>query len=155
MIEKVFFVCLLLLAPLFFYNLGGYSLVDFDEAWYGEIARNILVSANPVILSFNGKPYFDHPPLGFVLMAVSQLIFGVNEFAVRFPAAAAGFGSLVLTYLVGRRLFSSVVGLGSMLVLASSVWFILRSRQGDLDTILTFFYLLTIYFAIKVKDSYN
>lgn len=155
MIGKITLLALFFLAPLFFYNLGGYSLVDFDEAWYGEVARNILVWADPFILSFNGKPYLDHPPLGFILMAVSQFILGSNEFAVRFPSALCGFGSLVLTFLIGRRLFFGVVGLGSMLVLASSVWFILRSRQGDLDTILLFFYLATIYFALLVKKNSN
>lgn len=155
MIEKIAIFVLVLLAPLFFYNLGGYSLVDFDEAWYGEISRRIIVSGNPLILTFNDKPYLDHPPLGFILMAISQLIFGSNEFGVRFPSALCGFGSLVLTYLVGRSLANNVVGLSSMLVMASSVWFILRSRQGDLDTILLFFYLLTIYFALQVKKNSN
>ena len=150
--DRLAYICLILLAPLFFYNLGGWSLVDFDEAWYGEIARNILTSGNPFVLSFNAKPYFDHPPLGFIFMATSQMIFGSNEFAVRLPSALCGFGSLILTYLVGKRLFSKFIGLGAMLVLASSVWFILRSRQGDLDSIQLFFYLLTIYLALKMKE---
>ena len=145
----------LLLSPLFFYNLSGYTLVDFDEAWYGEIARNILTWRNPFVLSFNEVPYTDHPPLGFILIAISELIFGVNEFAVRFPSALCGFGSLILTFLIGKKLFSRVIGLGAMFILASSVWFILRSRQGDLDTILLFFYLLTLYLALKVKENYN
>ncbi|MBI3443621.1 glycosyltransferase family 39 protein [Candidatus Woesebacteria bacterium] len=153
--EKITIFILILLAPLFFYNLGGYSLVDFDEAWYGEISRNILAGGNPFILTFNDKSYLDHPPLGFILMAASQLLFGSNEFGVRFPSALLGFGSVILTYLVARTLFGNVVGMSSMLVLTSSVWFILRSRQGDLDTILLFFYLLTIYLALQVKKNTN
>lgn len=151
------FVCLLLLffAPLFFRNIGSYSLEDFDEAWYGEIGRNITISGNPLLLTFNGSPYTDHPPLGFNLIAVSILLFQATEFAVRFPSALAGFLSLFLIYLTGKNLFNRKVGFISSLVLGSCVWFIFRARSGNLDTILVFFYILTFYLAVKTKRNPN
>lgn len=139
--------------PLFFYNLGAYSLVDFDEAWYAEISRNILKHRQPFLLSFNGFPYTDHPPLGFILIAMSFLTFGVNEFAARFPSALLGFLSVLILYFTGRNLFNRAVGLGAGLMLLSSVWFILRARSGNLDSIFLFFYLLTFYFAIKLINN--
>jgi len=145
----------LVFLPLFFYNLGGTSLVDFDEAWYAEIARNILVTHQPFLLSFNGTPYLDHPPLGFILMALSFLVFGVTEFAARFPSALLGFGSTVTLYFIGKNLFNRTVGVGAGLMLLSSVWFIFRSRSGNLDTVFLFFYLFTFYLALKVKNSKN
>src|SRR3989344_5952507 len=145
----------LIIVPLFFYNLGSTSLVDFDEAWYAEIARNILVNRQPFLLSFNGSPYLDHPPLGFILIAISFLIFGINEFAARFPSALFGFSSVILLYFIGKNLFNRIVGIGAGLMLLSSVWFIFRSRSGNLDTVFLFFYLLTFYSALKVKNSKN
>jgi len=144
-----------LFLPLFFYNLGSYSLVDFDEAWYAEIARNILVSRQPFLLSFNGSPYVDHPPLGFILIAISFLIFGINEFAARFPSALLAFLSVILLYFIGKNLFNRTIGIGAGLMLLSSVWFIFRSRSGNLDTIFLFFYLLTFYSALKLKNKEN
>lgn len=144
---------LFILSPLFFYNLGASSLVDFDEGWYAEIARNIIKNKDLFLLTFNQQPYFDHPPLGFQLMALSFLAFGVTEFAARFPSALLGFGSVVLTYLIGKNLFSKTVGLGASFILMSSVWFIIRARSRDLDTIFLFFYLLTFYAAIKSKNN--
>src|SRR3989337_4099491 len=90
------FIFLGLFSPLFFYNLGGFSLIDFDEAWYGEIARNIIKNHQPFLLTFNGQPYQDHPPFGFILIAFSFLIFGINEFSARFPSAVLGFGSTLV-----------------------------------------------------------
>lgn len=150
-------ICLFLslFLPLFFYNLGGYSLEDFDEAWYGEIARNILINRNPLVLTFNGSSYLDHPPLGFLLMAISIFLFDANEFAVRFPSALLGFLSVILIYFIGKNLFSRKAGLVSALGLVSCIWFIFRARSGNLDTILTFFYLLTFYFAVKLKQNLN
>src|SRR3989338_4441687 len=145
----------LLFSPLFFYNLGGTSLVDFDEAWYAEIARNVLVNHQPFLLIFNGLPYIDHPPLGFILIAISFLIFGINEFAARFPSALLGFGSVITLYFIGKNLFNRIIGVGVGLMLLSSVWFIFRSRSGNLDTVFLFFYLLSFYAALKVKNSKN
>src|SRR3990167_2932792 len=110
---------LLLLTPLYFYNLGGSSLIDFDEAWYAEIARNIIVRSDPFVLLFNGERYLDHPPTGFVLMAGSFTIFGLNEFAARLPSAILGFGTLIIVYLIGKRLFNAYVGLSASFILSS------------------------------------
>src|SRR3990167_4817101 len=61
---------------IFFYNLAGTSLIDFDEAWYAEIARNILKNKQPLILSFNESYYSDHPPLAFILkLKISGCLF--------------------------------------------------------------------------------
>lgn len=149
------FLFLLIFSPLFFYNINGYSLEDFDEAWYGEIARNIVISRNPLLLEFNGKPFYDHPPVGYILMAMSIKVFGANEFGVRFPSSALGFFSIVLIYFIGKNLFDRRVGIAASLILVSCVWFILRVRSGNLDSILVFFYLLTFYFTVKLKVSKN
>jgi len=139
--------------PLFLFNLKGFSLVDFDEAWYASIANSILLTKNPILLMFNGSVYQDHPFVGFNLMAVSMAIFGVNEFGARFPSAILGFGSVVLLYLIGKNLFNKSIGIMSSLVLVSCVWFVFRSRAADLDTILLFFYLFTFYSSLKATKN--
>ena len=140
-----------LFLPLFLYNLGSYSLVDFDEAWFAEVALNILKRGNPLVLTFNGLSFNEHPPLGFILMAISFVLFGVNEFAARLPEALSAFFSLLLLYFIGKELFNRAIGLGASLILASTVWFVLRARSGNLDAVFLMFYLLTFYIAIKLK----
>jgi len=150
------FGCLLLLILagwLFFNHLGQTPLRSWDEAWYAEISRNILKKNHWFLLEWNGLPYYDHPPLGFWLMAVSFKIFGISEFAARLPSALAGFGSIILIYLIGRKLFSESAGLGAGIILTTSPWFWLRAREGNLDIILTFFILLTFFQAIKAKTD--
>lgn len=142
-----------LFLPLFLYNLGAFSLIDFDEAWFAEVARQILVTKNPLVLHFNDAAFNEHPPLGFVLMAISFLIFGINEFAARLPEALLGFGSIMVTYLIGKNLFNRTVGISASLVLVSCVWFVLRARSADLDTIFLFFFLTTFYTAIKSQKN--
>ncbi len=53
--------------------------------------------------------YFDHPPAIGYLIKFSTLIFGNNEFAVRFPAILCFFITSYLVYRVARSLFGERV----------------------------------------------
>jgi 4-amino-4-deoxy-L-arabinose transferase-like glycosyltransferase len=141
------------LSPLYFYKLGQSSLVSWDEAWYGAIARNILNSGNLLIMSWNGAVYSDHPPAGFWIIALSESIFGMDEFGVRAGSAIFGLAGLLITYLLGRELFSKTAGFASALALSSTYWYISRSRSGNLDIFLTVFFVLTIYLAVKSSKN--
>lgn len=143
-------ICALLL--LFTYRLGWTSLESFDEAWYGDIARNLIASGNPFALSFNGQPFTDHPPLGFILMSVPMRVLGVSEFSVRLLSAAMGVGTLLLVYLIGKRLGSPVIGVSAAAILFSSLWFMLRSRSGNLDIPFMFWEVLVAYAVIGQKQ---
>lgn len=150
LIDRYVLVLFILLLPLFFYHLGSYSLVDFDEAWFAEVAINILRHKNPLVLTFNSEVFNEHPPFGFVLMALSMTILGPTEFAVRFFAALCGLFSVVTLYFIGKRLWNPSIGISAASVLVSCVWFIFRSRSGNLDTIFLFLYLLSFYLALYI-----
>lgn len=139
--------------PLFFYKLGQSSLDNWDEAWYGEIAKNLLHSGDLFNLAFNGAAYFDHPPAGFWLMALTYKIFGINEFWTRFPSAVAGFICIIVLYFLGKELFNRIVGFASAVALSSAIWFIYRARSGNLDVFLTMFFVLTFYLAFKAVKN--
>lgn len=141
------------LSLLFFYNLSGHSLVDFDEAWYASVSANILKTKNPIALTFNGSAFYEHPPLGFNIIALSIAIFGNNELGARLPSAFSALGSIIVLYLTGKELFNKYVGLAAVLFLTSSVWFVYRARTGDLDSLFLFFYLLTFFCAVKTIQN--
>lgn len=128
-------------------------MVSWDEAWYAEIARNIVQSGDLLNLSWSGQPYFDHPPAGFWLIALAFKLFGVSEFTARLMPALAGLFSVLLIYLLGKELFGWVVGFASAIALPSSFWFLFRARSGNLDSFLVFFFLLTIFLAIKASQD--
>ncbi len=146
-------ILIVLILPLFFYKLGQTSLISWDEAWYAEVAKNIMESGDIINMTWNQQPYFDHPPTGYWLMAATYKLFGVNEFWTRFPSALSGIISIILLYLLGKKLFNPLVGLSSAVALSSAIWFIFRSRSGNLDIILTMFFLSTLYLAIKASEN--
>ncbi len=143
---------LLLIAVLlyiFFYYLSDAPLLSYDEAWYAEITRNMVITKNPLKLMFNGMVFTDHPPLGYILMSIPTMIFGSNEFSARFLSSLLGAGSIILIYLVGKKLNNKTTGITAALVLLSSMWFMFRARSGNLDVPFIFFETLTVYFFLQ------
>lgn len=138
---------------MFLPKLGGTPLKSWDEAWYAEISRNILRNNQWFLHQWNNLSYFDHPPLGFWLVALSFKIFGVSEMAARLPSALAGIGLILLIFIIGKKLFNEAVGFAAGLSLISFPWFWLRAREGNLDIILAFTVLLAIFFVLKAKEN--
>jgi dolichyl-phosphate-mannose--protein O-mannosyl transferase len=152
-LDLVLVFIILCLSPLFLYKLGQTSLVSWDEGWYAAIANNILKSGDFLRLTFNGRPFFDHPVAGFWWMAMSFKLLGVSNFSARFPSAVFGILTLIFVYFLGKELFNKWVGFASAIALVSAPWFIYRSRSGDLDIFLTFFFILSIWMAVKSLDQ--
>lgn len=153
LLDILLILLLLSFSPLFFYKLGQTSLISWDEAWYAQIAKNILSTGDLFTLIWNGKPFHDHPPVGYWIMALNYQLFGVNEFTTRLGSAVFGLICLVSTYFLGKELFNRTIGFASAVALCSSFWFLYRSRSGDLDIFLTTFFVLTLLFAVKASKN--
>ena len=93
-----------------------------------------------ILMHCNGKMYADKPPLFFWLIAFSSFVWqGFSSFSVRFPAALFGTFTVLLTFFLGRRLYSSRTGFLSALILATSAHFFYLSTRANIDATLTFF----------------
>ena len=67
-------------------SLALYPLMDTTEGRYGEMARKMAEMSDWITPWFDvGVPFWGKPPLSFWMSALGIKIFGVNEFAVRFP----------------------------------------------------------------------
>ncbi len=88
MIQKKFYkIAFVALALLRLVINAVLPLMDKTEARYAEIARLMYETGNWVTPQIDyGVPFWAKPPLSTWLSALSMHVFGVNEFAVRFPA---------------------------------------------------------------------
>jgi len=88
----------------------------------------------------NGRLYTDKPPLFFWAIAVSSFLWqGFSPFSVRFPSALFGTLTVLLTFFIGKKLYSSRMGFLSGLILATVYEFAYLSTRGNIDATLTFF----------------
>lgn len=107
-----------------------------DEAYYWMWGRHVSLS------------YFDHPPLGAWVQALSHAVFGTNHFALRLPTFVALAGVLGVFWQVAKRVGgddSRGVFLRSTLVFVASPLF------GIFGTVAIHDYLLV---ALAIGSGY-
>ncbi len=102
-------------------GLGRPALWEPDEGRYGEIAREMYLSADYVTPRDNYVRYFEKPPLVYWTEAAAISIFGVDEFAVRLPAAVFSAAQVVVTAAIAEVMFGAAVGLLAAWVVYSEV----------------------------------
>jgi 4-amino-4-deoxy-L-arabinose transferase-like glycosyltransferase len=129
----------LLAAIIYLPGLGRPALWEPDEGRYAEIAREMVVSGDYVTPRDDLELYFEKPPLVYWANAVSIKVFGVNEFAVRLPAALFSIGQVVVTAALAEVMLGATAGLFAALALSLSPLFFGFARFATLDPALAFF----------------
>jgi 4-amino-4-deoxy-L-arabinose transferase-like glycosyltransferase len=118
---------------LFFHQLGGIGLLGPDEPRYADIAREMYRSGDFVTPRLFGVPWFEKPALVYWGAAIAFGIFGVSEFAARFPSALGATACVLLTYYAGTRLWSRSTAFWAALILASSTGFFAFAHAASMD----------------------
>jgi 4-amino-4-deoxy-L-arabinose transferase-like glycosyltransferase len=134
-----------LCAVLFLPNLGGPSLWDIDEGNNSECSKEMLLSGNWVIPTFNYALRVDKPALLYWLQIAAYRSFGVNEFSARLPSALAALLTVLLAYEFGRRLFGATTALIGGAVLASATLFCAAAHFANPDALLNACTVLTLF----------
>lgn len=117
-------------------SLGSTSLWDIDEGLNAEAAREMYERGDYVVPQFNFKPRTAKPPLLYWLQAMAYRHFGVSEFSARLPSALAMALAALLTYRLGRRMFSPIAGLLAALILLSNVQSSILAHAATPDSVL-------------------
>ncbi len=139
------FLLLLLCFILFFLHLGARPLWDTDEGMHASTSKDMVLSGDWITPTFNGVNFYDKPVLHNWFVSLSFLIFGFTEFAARLPAAILGLGGVILTYLLGRKMFGPMAGFLSGAILVTNVEYTLLSRSVIHDISLAFFMTLALF----------
>lgn len=144
-------------------------LNKWDERFHALVAKNMM--AHPfmpmlrkdAILPFNygdwsGNHIWLHKqPFFLWQMAISLKIFGVNEFAVRFPGALMGAIQILFIYRIGKLVLNKQTGYLSALLFAGS-YFQLQQTSGligmDQNDIAFGFYTIASIWAL-IEFNYS
>ena len=113
--------------------LGRLHLFDWDEINFAEGAREMLVTGEYRGVQIGFQPFAEKPPLFMWVQAFSMRIFGVGEFAARFPNALVGIVTLVGIYFLGRQLYDRRFGLWWALAFGGSLLPNLYFHSGIID----------------------
>lgn len=140
------------LALLFFVPfLGAVHLFDWNEVHVAECTREMLVTGNFFCPQLNFQLFWETPPLFLWFQAISMKIFGIGEFAARFPNAICGLVTMLVVYRIGYRLHDR--GFGWLWVLAwlGSLLPHLYFRSGIVDPWYNLLIFISLYGFIEFR----
>jgi 4-amino-4-deoxy-L-arabinose transferase-like glycosyltransferase len=135
--------------PLILWHTGSISFLDPNEGLYGSIAREMAEGGDWVTPRFNGVRYLEKPPLLFWLSALTSLVLGPSEMAVRLWSALPALGSAILTWKIGHFIYGGRTGLLSAIILLSGVGFFRYARVAAPDLLLVFSITLSMFGLVK------
>jgi Dolichyl-phosphate-mannose-protein mannosyltransferase len=152
--SKIFIIAILGIF-FFFPFLGNVHLFDWDEINFAESAREMLLTGNYSQVQIDFKPFWEKPPLFFWMQAGAMHIFGVNEFAARFPNACIGLITLLVLFFIGKKLKDANFGLIWALAYLGAFTPHLYFKSGIIDPTFNLCIFIGIYFTFKAKIEPN
>ncbi|HZZ78589.1 MAG TPA: glycosyltransferase family 39 protein [Gemmataceae bacterium] len=139
-----YLLLLALAGALFFLNLGGATLWDIDEGRNADCALEMMRADNWIIPTFNGQLRAHKPALLYWLQIFSYMLFGVNEFAARFPSALAALVTVLAVYELARSMFGRTTGLFAGVIVAATPMLCGAARFANPDSLLNCCTVLTL-----------
>jgi 4-amino-4-deoxy-L-arabinose transferase-like glycosyltransferase len=144
---------------LFVFLLGNnlHGVWDRDEPRYCQATREMLETGDWIVPRFNTQLRYDKPVLVYWAMAPSMMVFGVNEFAARFPAALAGAARTVLIFLFALAMGCSARG--ARIAAAASILMSLLlvvSKAATTDSILVLTVTVAMFMLwLRIRDGFR
>jgi hypothetical protein len=159
-VNPLHYLIIVLIGCIFFLPfLGNVHLFDWDEINFAESAREMIVSGNYSKVQINFQGFWEKPPLFIWIQVISMKIFGINEFAARFPNAVFGILTLCLIYRTGKRNFKGHIAHWWVLCYLGAFTPHLYFKTGLIDPVFNFFIFLGIlqfFEALKYHSkAYN
>ena len=135
-----------ILAAFFFIPfLGRVHLFDWDEVNFAECAREMIKMDDYSRVYINFKPFWEKPPVFFWMQSTAMKIFGVNEFAARFPNALCGIVTLITVFICGSRVYDKKFGIFWALAFGGSLFPNMYFKSGIIDPWFNLFTFLSLY----------
>jgi 4-amino-4-deoxy-L-arabinose transferase-like glycosyltransferase len=126
-------------------GLGAGTLWDNSETAYGEVAREVLLAHDWIVMHLNGHPWFTQPPLYFWIAAIVVKLLGVTAFALRLPSAVATIAmGAAIAYAVARHA-GERAGAFAGIVLSTALMQAIIGRLAIMDALLDLFVMIAIF----------
>ncbi len=141
---------------LFIPFLGSVHLFDWDEINFAESAREMIITGDYSRVQINYEPFWEKPPLFIWLQVLSMKLFGINEFAARFPNALFGVITLCYIYYCAKKIFKGHLANWWVLCYLAAIFPQLYFKTGLIDPVFNFFIFVSIiqlYYSIKYKPT--
>lgn len=140
-----YFIIAVAASLLFFPFLGQVHLFDWDEINFAECAREMIVTDNYLQVQIDYKPFWEKPPVFIWMQVLAMRMFGINEYAARFPNAVIGVITLLSLFYVGKRVVNEKMGIWWAALYAASWLPHFYFKSGIIDPTFNLFIFLAFF----------
>ncbi|MEI8280727.1 MAG: glycosyltransferase family 39 protein, partial [Bacteroidota bacterium] len=130
---------------LFFPFLGHVHLFDWDEINFAECAREMIATKDYLRIQIDFKPFWEKPPLFIWMQVLSMKLFGINEYAARFPNAFMGVTTLVTLFYFGKRVVNEKMATWWVVLYAATWLPHFYFKSGIIDPTFNFFIFVAFF----------
>jgi dolichyl-phosphate-mannose-protein mannosyltransferase len=140
----------------FYYVPDAYGILRHGaEVNHRPNAPALILHGSTNILASGGE-FVAHPPLGKVMIAAGEWMFGLTPFGWRFAAAVVGTLAILMTARIARRMTgSALLGTIAGLLLAADGLEFVMSRTAMLDIFLMFWTLAAFGCLVLDRDHWR
>ena len=132
--------------------LGRVPVLDWDEANFAEIAREMVATRDWSFVKIGFEPFWEKPPLFMWLQASAFKLFGVNEFAARFPNLIVALFTFLFISFVGQKRSKEFSRIW-MFAYAGSFLPSFYFRTGLIDPLFNLFIFSSIIFWFEFEKT--
>jgi len=144
--SRAWWVLLIFTLALLILSVLGLDLSGRDSPRVAGIAREMAVTSDYLIPRLNGENFLEYPSVGYWPIALSLLMSkNPPDFLAFLPIVFLGTGTVLITYLIGKKLAGEQIGLMAGFILATMSSFITYHRHFRVDPALLFFVTLSLY----------
>ncbi len=144
--SRVRLVLLIFALALLILSVWGLDVSGSDSPRVAGIAREMAVTSNYLIPRLNGEDFLEYPSLGYWPIALTLLMSkNPPDFLAFLPIVLLGTGTVLITYLIGKKMAGEKIGLIAGFILTTMSAFIAFHRHFRVDPVLLFFTTLSLY----------
>ncbi len=130
-------------------------LVAIDQSlWLDEgISTSVAENFNYRTIVTDFSPGDFHPPLHYLVLKLFTDVLGSSELPARLPSIIFGSLTVLMVYLLAKKLYDTRTALTAAVLLATSPLHIYYSQEARMYSQATFFSLTSLYFFISILQK--
>ena len=138
---------------LFLPFLGQVHLFDWDEINFAECAREMIVTKDYLRAQIDFMPFWEKPPVFIWMQVLAMKLFGVGEYAARFPNAVMGVATLLTLFYTGKKVVNEKMATWWVVLYAATWLPHFYFKSGIIDPTFNFFIFLAFFQVHLLKFS--
>jgi 4-amino-4-deoxy-L-arabinose transferase len=132
---------------------GSRGIYETTEGRYSEAAREMVETGKYLVPTLDYHPHWTKPPLAYWGIAAGMMLFGQNEWGVRFSNSLSFFITIMLVTILGSLLWEKRIGILAGLIYLSSPFPFFGANAVSTDTLLTLWETFAVFCYVKAYRS--